>query len=97
MKALIQRVRRASVEVEDRTVGAIDHGLLALVGVEKGDDEASADRLLHKLLHYRVFADDQDKMNLNVQQAGGGLLLVSQFTLAADTSRGNRPSYTNGP
>ncbi len=88
MKALIQRVRRASVEVEDRTVGAIDHGLLALVGVEKGDDEASADRLLHKLLHYRVFADDQDKMNLNVQQAGGGLLLVSQFTLAADTRKG---------
>lgn len=95
MKALIQRVRRASVEVEDRTVGAIDHGLLALVGVEKGDDEASADRLLHKLLHYRVFADDQDKMNLNVQQAGGGLLLVSQFTLAADTRKGLRPSFSS--
>ncbi|MAR73152.1 MULTISPECIES: D-aminoacyl-tRNA deacylase [unclassified Halomonas] len=95
MKALIQRVRRASVEVEDRTVGAIDHGLLALVGVEKCDDEASADRLLHKLLHYRVFADDQDKMNLNVQQAGGGLLLVSQFTLAADTRKGLRPSFSS--
>ena len=95
MKALIQRVRRASVEVEDHTVGAIDHGLLALVGVEKGDDEASADRLLHKLLHYRVFADDQDKMNLNVQQAGGGLLLVSQFTLAADTRKGLRPSFSS--
>ncbi|MEQ5819267.1 D-aminoacyl-tRNA deacylase [Halomonas sp. SCS19] len=95
MKALIQRVRRASVEVEDRTVGAIDHGLLALVGVEKGDDEASAERLLHKLLHYRVFADDQDKMNLNVQQAGGGLLLVSQFTLAADTRKGLRPSFSS--
>ena len=95
MKALIQRVRRASVEVEDRTVGAIDHGLLALVGVEKGDDEASADRLLHKLLHYRAFADDQDKMNLNVQQAGGGLLLVSQFTLAADTRKGLRPSFSS--
>ena len=95
MKALIQRVRRASVEVEDRTVGAIDHGLLALVGVEKGDDEASADRLLHKLLHYRVFADDQDKMNLNVQQAGGGLLLVSQFSLSADTRKGLRPSFSS--
>ena len=95
MKALIQRVRRASVEVEDRTVGAIDHGLLALVGVEKGDDEASAERLLHKLLHYRVFADDQDKMNLNVQQAGGGLMLVSQFTLAADTRKGLRPSFSS--
>ncbi|MAY70679.1 MAG: D-tyrosyl-tRNA(Tyr) deacylase [Halomonas sp.] len=95
MKALIQRVRRASVEVEDRTVGAIDHGLLALVGVEKGDDETAADRLLHKLLHYRVFADDQDKMNLNVQQAGGGLLLVSQFTLAADTRKGLRPSFSS--
>lgn len=95
MKALIQRVRRASVEVEDRTVGAIDHGLLALVGVEKGDDEASAERLLHKLLHYRVFADDRDKMNLNVQQAGGGLLLVSQFTLAADTRKGLRPSFSS--
>ncbi|WP_442488501.1 D-aminoacyl-tRNA deacylase [Halomonas litopenaei] len=95
MKALIQRVRRASVEVEDRTVGAIDHGLLALVGVEKGDDETAADRLLHKLLHYRVFADNQDKMNLNVQQAGGGLLLVPQFTLAADTRKGLRPSFSS--
>ena len=94
MKALIQRVRRASVEVDDREVGAIGPGLLALVGVEKGDDEASADRLLHKLLHYRVFADAADKMNLNVQQTEGGLLLVSQFTLAADTRKGLRPSFS---
>ncbi|MEQ6917956.1 D-aminoacyl-tRNA deacylase [Halomonas aquatica] len=94
MKALIQRVRSASVEVSDREVGAIGPGLLALVGVEKGDDEASADRLLHKLLHYRVFADADGKMNLNVQQAQGGLLLVSQFTLAADTRKGLRPSFS---
>lgn len=95
MKALIQRVRRASVTVENRKVGAIDHGLLALVGVEKGDDEAAAERLLHKLLHYRVFADEAGKMNLNLQQAEGGLLLVSQFTLAADTRKGLRPSFSS--
>ncbi|MFG6158519.1 D-aminoacyl-tRNA deacylase [Halomonas sp. 1390] len=95
MKALIQRVRRASVEVEEREVGAIGPGLLALVGVEKGDDEAAADRLLHKLLHYRVFADADGKMNLNLQQAEGGLLLVSQFTLAADTRKGLRPSFSS--
>lgn len=95
MKALIQRVRRASVEVDEREVGAIGPGLLALVGVEKGDDEAAADRLLHKLLHYRVFADADGKMNLNLQQAEGGLLLVSQFTLAADTRKGLRPSFSS--
>lgn len=95
MKALIQRVSRASVEVEAQTVGAIEHGLLALVGVEKGDSEAHADKLLHKLLHYRVFSDAAGKMNLNVQQAGGGLLLVSQFTLAADTQKGLRPSFSS--
>ena len=95
MKALIQRVRRASVEVDEREVGAIGPGLLALVGVEKGDDEAAADRLLHKLLHYRIFADAEGKMNLNLQQAEGGLLLVSQFTLAADTRKGLRPSFSS--
>ncbi|QFU03318.1 D-tyrosyl-tRNA(Tyr) deacylase [Halomonas sp. THAF5a] len=95
MKALIQRVRRASVEVDEREVGAIGPGLLALVGVEKGDDEAAADRLLHKLLHYRVFADADGKMNRNLQQAEGGLLLVSQFTLAADTRKGLRPSFSS--
>ncbi|WP_075880321.1 D-aminoacyl-tRNA deacylase [Vreelandella massiliensis] len=95
MKALIQRVSRASVEVEAQTVGAIEHGLLALVGVEKGDSEAHADKLLQKLLHYRVFSDAEGKMNLNVQQAGGGLLLVSQFTLAADTQKGLRPSFSS--
>lgn len=95
MKALIQRVRRASVEVEGHRVGAIDHGLLALVGVEKGDDETRADKLLHKLLHYRVFGDDADKMNLDLRQVNGGLLLVSQFTLAADTRKGLRPSFSS--
>lgn len=95
MKALIQRVRRASVEVAGRQVGAIDQGLLALIGIEKGDDEAAAERLLHKLLHYRVFGDADDKMNLNLQQVEGGLLLVSQFTLAADTRKGLRPSFSS--
>ncbi|WP_417329402.1 D-aminoacyl-tRNA deacylase [Halomonas cupida] len=95
MKALIQRVRRASVEVDERTVGAIEGGLLAFVGVEKGDDEAAALRLLHKLLHYRVFSDSDGRMNLNLQQAEGGLLLVSQFTLAADTHKGLRPSFSS--
>ncbi|MDR9438449.1 MAG: D-aminoacyl-tRNA deacylase [Halomonas sp.] len=95
MKALIQRVKRASVEVDNREVGAIGIGLLALVGVEKGDDEAAADRLLHKLLHYRVFPDAAGKMNCNLQQAEGGLLLVSQFTLAADTRKGLRPSFSS--
>ncbi|WP_158772443.1 D-aminoacyl-tRNA deacylase [Cobetia sp. L2A1] len=95
MRALIQRVTQAEVMVENENIGAIDSGLLVLVGIEKGDDEARADKLLHKLLHYRVFADEADKMNLNVQQAGGSLLLVSQFTLAADTGSGMRPSFSS--
>ena len=95
MKALIQRVSRASVEVDERTVGRIGRGLLVLIGVEKGDTDAQADKLLHKLLNYRVFSDAQGKMNLNVQQAEGELLLVSQFTLAADTQKGLRPSFSS--
>ncbi|MGM0785392.1 MAG: D-aminoacyl-tRNA deacylase [Pseudomonadota bacterium] len=95
MRALIQRVRHASVTIDGHEAGRIDQGLLALIGVEKGDDEAAADKLLHKLLHYRVFADADDKMNLNLQQVGGGLLLVSQFTLAADTRKGLRPSFSS--
>ncbi|XKE45664.1 D-tyrosyl-tRNA(Tyr) deacylase [Halomonas organivorans] len=95
MKALIQRVRHASVTVHGRETGAIDHGLLAFIGVEKDDDETQAGRLLHKLLHYRVFPDAQDRMNLDLQQADGGLLLVSQFTLAADTRKGMRPSFSS--
>ncbi|KXS37395.1 MAG: D-tyrosyl-tRNA(Tyr) deacylase [Halomonadaceae bacterium T82-2] len=95
MRALIQRVTHAGVSVDGHTIGAIDHGLLALIGVERGDDEARADRLLHKLLHYRVFADDTGRMNRNLQQAEGGLLLVSQFTLAADTRKGLRPGFSS--
>ncbi|WP_355661929.1 D-aminoacyl-tRNA deacylase [Halomonas salifodinae] len=95
MRALIQRVRHARVVVAGQEVGAIDQGLLALVGVEKGDDRARADKLLHKLLHYRVFADDDGKMNRDLQQVAGGLLLVSQFTLAADTRKGLRPSFSS--
>lgn len=95
MKALIQRVNRASVDVDGQCVGAIEHGLLALVGVEKGDSDADADKLLHKLLHYRVFSDPEGKMNQNVQQVEGGLLLVSQFTLAANTHKGLRPSFSS--
>ncbi|GHC34436.1 D-aminoacyl-tRNA deacylase [Aidingimonas halophila] len=95
MKALIQRVERASVEVHGDTVGAIDHGILALIGVEKADDESHAERLLHRLLHYRIFSDDAGRMNRNLQQVEGGLLLVSQFTLAADTRKGLRPSFSS--
>lgn len=94
MKALIQRVQHASVRVGEREVGAIGPGLLALVGVERGDDEASADRLLYRMLHYRVFSDEDGRMNLDLRQVGGGLLLVSQFTLAADTRKGLRPSFS---
>nr|WP_284041419.1 D-aminoacyl-tRNA deacylase [Halomonas olivaria] len=92
---MIQRVKHANVSVKGDVVGAIDQGLLALVGVERGDSEADADKLLHKLLHYRVFSDADDKMNNNLQQVEGGLLLVSQFTLVADTRKGLRPSFSS--
>jgi D-tyrosyl-tRNA(Tyr) deacylase len=99
MIALIQRVSEASVRVEDRTIGAIGTGLLVLLCAERGDTEAAADKLLTKLLGYRVFGDSQGRMNLSVQSidgsgTAGGLLLVSQFTLAADTNSGTRPSFT---
>jgi len=94
MKALIQRVRCARVEVAGEVVGAIDQGLLALVGVEPQDTCASVEKILHKLLNYRVFSDAAGKMNLSLSDVGGGLLLVSQFTLAADTKSGLRPSFT---
>ncbi|WP_252271731.1 D-aminoacyl-tRNA deacylase [Pseudomonas subflava] len=94
MKLLIQRVRGARVEVEGEVVGAIDQGLLALVGIEPQDDAASLARSLHRLLNYRVFADPAGKMNLSLKDVGGGLLLVSQFTLAADTRSGLRPSFS---
>ena len=95
MKALIQRVRGARVEVAGEVVGAIDHGLLALVGVEPQDTPASVEKILHKLLNYRVFSDAAGKMNLSLSDSGGGLLLVSQFTLAADTKSGLRPSFSS--
>ncbi|WGE31454.1 D-aminoacyl-tRNA deacylase [Actinobacillus genomosp. 2] len=96
MIALIQRVKWAKVEVENQIVGEITQGLLVLLGVEQGDDQAKADKLLEKVLNYRVFSDEQGKMNLNVQQAVGSLLVVSQFTLAADTNKGLRPSFSRG-
>lgn len=95
MLALIQRVTKAQVCIDGRSSGEINAGLLVLLGVEKNDREENADRLLNKLLRYRVFADEEDKMNLNVQQINGGLLLVSQFTLAADTRKGLRPSFSS--
>ncbi len=94
MIALVQRVRRASVEVAGRTVGAIGPGLLVLVCAEPADTPVQAARLVDKLLKLRIFADDAGKMNLSLQDIVGGLLVVSQFTLAADTSGGNRPSFT---
>ena len=95
MIGLIQRVKHASVAVDGEVIGQIDQGLLALVGVQKHDNKASADKLLKRMLSYRVFADAEDKMNLSLSDIGGGLLLVSQFTLAADTQKGARPSFSS--
>ena len=95
MLAVVQRVREAKVVVAGRTIGEIGPGLLVLVCAERGDGEAQSDRLLAKLLKLRIFSDGAGKMNRSVQDVGGGLLVVSQFTLAADTSGGNRPSFTN--
>lgn len=95
MIALLQRVSSAGVVVDGETVGAIERGLLVLVGVESGDNETVADRLLERLLNYRVFSDADGKMNLSVRDVGGGVLLVPQFTLAADTRKGLRPSFSS--
>ena len=94
MKAVVQRVSSARVDIAGQTVGAIDSGLLVLLCAERGDVDALADRMLAKLLKLRIFSDDAGKMNRSVQDIGGGLLVVSQFTLAADVSGGNRPSFT---
>jgi D-tyrosyl-tRNA(Tyr) deacylase len=94
MMALLQRVSEASVRVDGEVIGQIGQGLLVLVCAEKGDTEAVADKLLSKLLKLRIFGDESGKMNRSVQDVGGGLLLVSQFTLAADVAGGNRPSFT---
>ena len=95
MISLIQRVSHASVRVDGELVGAIDRGLLALVAVEPGDNEASAQRMVERLLGYRVLEDEAGKMNRSLADIGGGLLLVSQFTLAADTTKGMRASFTS--
>ena len=94
MIGLLQRVSKADVIVDGRTIAKIDRGLLVLVGVEKDDTQRTAERLAERLLDYRVFADAQQRMNLGLREAGGGLLLVPQFTLAADTRKGLRASFT---
>ena len=94
MMSVIQRVKSARVEVEGKVIGQIEQGLLALVCAEKGDTKAEADKLLAKMLKLRIFSDEAGKMNKSLQDIGGGLLVVSQFTLAADTRGGNRPSFT---
>ena len=94
MMSVIQRVKSARVEVDGQITGQIEQGLLVLVCAEKGDTEAEADKLLAKMLKLRIFSDEAGKMNKSVQDVGGGLLVVSQFTLAADTKGGNRPSFT---
>ena len=94
MRGLIQRVTEASVAVGGETIGEIGPGLLVLLGVERGDEQAQADRMMEKLLGYRIFPDVEGRMNRSVTAVGGGVLLVSQFTLVADTSRGMRPGFS---
>src|SRR3954470_16351735 len=95
MLGLLQRVKRAAVDVDDECVGKIDQGILLLLGIEKTDTQASANKLIDKSLAYRMFSDEHKKMNCNVQQVNGGILVVSQFTLAADTNKGLRPSFSS--
>lgn len=95
MIGLLQRTSQAQVVIDDEVVGKIGTGLLVLIGVEQGDSEAKADRLLERLLNYRVFPDAEERMNLSLTDIGGGLLLVPQFTLAADTKKGNRPGFSS--
>ncbi|MDD9156033.1 D-aminoacyl-tRNA deacylase [Aliivibrio sp. S4TY2] len=96
MIALIQRVSEAAVKVDGEITGEINQGLLILLGVEKEDDEAKAKRLMERVLTYRIFEDQDGKMNLNVQQVNGSVLVVSQFTLPADTKKGTRPGFSKG-
>lgn len=96
MIALIQRVTHASVTVDENIIGEINQGLLVFVGVEKEDDDAKAKRLVERVLSYRIFSDAQDKMNLSVKDIQGSVLWVSQFTLVADTTKGNRPGFSRG-
>jgi D-tyrosyl-tRNA(Tyr) deacylase len=95
MRALLQRVTEARVSVDGKVVGQIDHGLLVLLAVQPGDTEAIADKMVHKITNYRVFSDAEGKMNRSVCDVNGGVLWVSQFTLAADTQKGLRPSFTS--
>lgn len=94
MKALIQRVTHSKVEVNNITVGEIDQGLLVFIGIEKADEKPQIDKMIKRLLSYRVFYDNEDKMNLSISDIKGGILVVSQFTLAADTSSGTRPGFS---
>ncbi|GAA58862.1 D-tyrosyl-tRNA(Tyr) deacylase [Pseudoalteromonas sp. BSi20652] len=95
MQGLIQRVKHAKVEINNQVVGEINNGILLLLGVEKYDDKKTADKLLHKVSNYRIFTDENDKMNLSLKDIKGELLVVSQFTLAADTKKGMRPSFSS--
>ncbi|ATG78964.1 MULTISPECIES: D-aminoacyl-tRNA deacylase [Pseudoalteromonas] len=95
MQGLIQRVKHAKVEINNQVVGEISQGILLLLGVEKHDDTQTADKLLHKVSNYRIFTDEKDKMNLSLKDIKGELLVVSQFTLAADTKKGMRPSFSS--
>ena len=93
MKALLQRVRTAKVEVDQKVIGSIDQGILLFLGVEKEDSEATVDKLVEKTLNYRIFSDEDDKLNLSLLDIKGQLLVVSQFTLAANTTKGRRPGF----
>lgn len=94
MKALIQRVTEAKVEVDGQITGQIKQGILVFLGIEKADESAQVDKMIKRLLSYRVFYDDEDKMNLSVKDISGGVLLISQFTLAADTNSGTRAGFS---
>lgn len=96
MKALIQRVKQAQVDVNNQTIGQISKGILALIGVERDDTIEKAEQLLNKIGRYRIFTDESGKMNLSLNDIQGELLLVSQFTLVADTKKGNRPGFSRG-
>jgi len=95
MLGLIQRVKQASVTVDGAITGEIQQGILLLLGIQKNDTEETANKLIEKILAYRIFSDENNKMNCNVQQIDGGILVVSQFTLAADTKKGTRPSFSS--
>lgn len=96
MRSLIQLVTHAEVTIAKKTVGAISHGILALIGIEKNDTEEDAKKLFDRMLRYRIFPDNEGKMNLDLKSVEGGILLVPQFTLVAETTKGNRPSFSSG-